>query len=86
MIRSIRYLACAAVLAVAPLGTARACDYPATCCECCEYVRVTFYVCTYETRTRCVTVTDECGCPRQVPVTCTVPVRVPVTRLVKVCH
>ena len=83
MIRIIRRLACAALLAVAPVGAIQACDYPTPCCE---YVRVTTYVCTYEARTRWVTVQDGYGCTHQVPLTYTVAVRVPVTRLVKVFH
>jgi hypothetical protein len=83
MVRFIRNLTCAVLFAVAPMGAAQACDYPS---ECCQYVKVTTYVCTYETRIRLVTVEDEYGCPHQVPQTYTVPVRVPVTRLVKVCQ
>jgi hypothetical protein len=82
MVRFIRNAACAAVFAVAPMGAVQACDSPAPCCH---YERVTTYVCNYETRTRWVTVTDHYGCPHQVPQTYTVAVRVPVTRLVKVC-
>jgi hypothetical protein len=83
MVRSIRHMICAAVLGIAPLSAAHACDTDAPCCE---YVRVTTYVTTYETRTHWITVQDEDGCCHRVPQTCTVPVRVPVTRLVKVCH
>jgi len=83
MVRFIRNLTCAALFAVAPMGAAQASDYPS---DCCQYVKVTTYACTYETRTRWVTVQDEYGCPRQVPQNYTVAVRVPVTRLVKVCH
>ena len=82
MVRLIRNVMCAAVLAVAPMTAVQACDYPS---DCCHYVKVTTYVCTYETRTRWVTVQDEYGCPHHVPQTYTVTVRVPVTRLVKVC-
>jgi hypothetical protein len=83
MVLSIRRIACAAVFALAPLSVANACDIYSPCCE---YIRVRTYVTTYETRTEWVVVEDECGCPRRVPQTYTVPIRVPVTRLVKVCH
>ena len=84
MSQTMRGLIIAAVVALGTLGgtgAVRACDPP-----CCEYKVVVYYETHYEPYTQTVTCYDECGRPYTKEVAVLQKVKVPVTKLVKVCY